>query len=407
LSNERKLLAAILKDRDAYDSCRDHNLEDTLTEHGKVLYSACVSYYDRDEGARHIDPELLSQQLSTTLTNPKHRTFFKELVDDLAKVEVSPANILAVVFGQYREAAGGRLASALASGRKAGEVENLIADYQKWAGAESAGGLAENHETTLVAPSVQAVVDDRKGTRIAIMPRALNDAIRGGALPGHHVVVFARPETGKTTFVLNATAGFLKQGKTVLYVGNEDPAEDIICRLVGRMTGMRIEEVEANAETADGRARACGYDNFIYAGLAPGTLRELESLVDDYEPDVLIVDQVRNIAIGGADGGYTVKLEAAASGVRALAKKYGIVAISVTQAGDSASDKSILDMGDVDFSNTGIPATADLMIGIGASKEDVMANRLVLSLCKNKIGGKHSIIPVIVDYSLGKLISQK
>lgn len=329
---------------------------------------------------------------------------FKELVNDLAAIEVSPANVLACVFAQYREAAGGKLASALAAGRKPDEVSQLITEYTKWAGAESVG---ESGGDAYVAPSVASLVEERKGNRIAIMPRALNDAIRGGALPGHHVVVFARPETGKTTFVLNATAGFLKQGKTVLYVGNEDPAEDIICRLVGRITGLRTDEVESDPERADTRARELGYDNFIYAGLAPGTLKEIEQLVREYEPDVLIVDQVRNLSIGGSEGSYTVKLEAAASGIRAIAKSHGLLAISVTQAGDSASGKSILDMGDVDFSNTGIPATADLMVGIGAGRDDVQAGRVVLSLCKNKIGGRHAVIPVIVDYSLGKLISQK
>jgi hypothetical protein len=93
--------------------------------------------------------------------------------------------------------------------------------------------------------------------------------------------------------------------------------------------------------------------------------------------------------------------------MRNIAKRRRVVVISVTQAGDSAANKSILDMGDVDFSNTGIPATADLMIGLGASFDDVKAGRMVLSLCKNKIGGRHAVIPVMVDYTLCKLISAK
>lgn len=402
MSSERNLLAACFKERAAYEMCEKWGVQSTLTEHGKKLYDGIKEYYDRDDLAERVDPELLQGLVTAGLGNPKHKEFFSELVKAVAETEVSAPNVVSLVASQNREVAAGKLASALAAGRKGDEVDSLIVEYQKW----SEGTVSTEESSVLEAPSLGNIVEERKGNRSPIMPRALNEAIRGGALPGHHVVVFARPETGKTLFMLNATASFLKNGKTVLYVGNEDPAEDIICRLVGRITGMRTEEVERDPARADKLARDAGYDNFIYAGLAPGTLGEIEQLVKEYEPDVLIVDQVRNLSVGGSENNYTIKLEAASKGIRDIAKKYQLVAISVTQAGDSATGKSVLDMGDVDFSNTGIPATADLMIGIGASRDDVSANRLILSLCKNKIGGKHSIVPVIVDYSLGKLISQ-
>jgi len=116
---------------------------------------------------------------------------------------------------------------------------------------------------------------------------------------------------------------------------------------------------------------------------------------------VVLVDQLRNLNVH--EDHFVQKLEKAASAVRNLAKKHGFVAISVTQAGDSASGKSILDMGDVDSSNTGIPATADVMIGIGATAEDERLGRRVLSLPKNKVGGNHAHLPVRVEPHLSKI----
>ena len=80
--------------------------------------------------------------------------------------------------------------------------------------------------------------------------------------------------------------------------------------------------------------------------------------------------------------------------------------ITVTQAGDSASGKSILDMGDVDSSNTGIPAQADVMVGIGMSDEDEANGRRVISLPKNKPGGNHGTFPVLVDPTKSRIRSE-
>ena len=98
--------------------------------------------------------------------------------------------------------------------------------------------------------------------------------------------------------------------------------------------------------------------------------------------------------IGGKSESRTNQLEAAATFARNMAIKHKMVSISATQAGDSARNKAILDMGDVDYSNTGIPAQADLMIGIGGTEEQESSGIRVLSLCKNKITGQHDNWPV-------------
>ena len=79
--------------------------------------------------------------------------------------------------------------------------------------------------------------------------------------------------------------------------------------------------------------------------------------------------------------------------------------MSVTQAGDSAENKAVLSMGDVDFSNTGIPSQADLMIGMGANYEHQKAGEIVISLPKNKISGKHEYFACMVDPQLSKITS--
>ena len=100
----------------------------------------------------------------------------------------------------------------------------------------------------------------------------------------------------------------------------------------------------------------------------------------------------------------TQALEKAATEARNLARRRNIPVVSVTQAGDSASGRAILDRGDIDSSNVGIPGQADLMIGIGATGEMENQNMRTLSFPKNKLSGKHTPISVAIDPLLSKVI---
>jgi hypothetical protein len=71
--------------------------------------------------------------------------------------------------------------------------------------------------------------------------------------------------------------------------------------------------------------------------------------------------------------------------------------MSVTQAGDSADGKKFLEMGDVDYSNTGIPAACDVLLGIGADDSMIRLSERGISFPKNKVGvGSDSHDGVIV-----------
>ncbi len=118
---------------------------------------------------------------------------------------------------------------------------------------------------------------------------------------------------------------------------------------------------------------------------------------------MLVVDQLRNLRM--REDNYVQKLEKAAAAVRQIGKKYDCLVLSATQAGDSATDKPVLDMGDVDSSNTGIPAQADVMVGISATPSDFEIDRRTISLPKNKRSGNHTPFGVKLDTAHSRIIS--
>ena len=401
--SERSVLVACMRSREAWDTVHKAEAGDDFSEQGKVVLEGITAYYTADPKAVAVDTEILANSVSRKFTVPKHRKMFSELITNLANEEVSPPNVVNNLIQMRKEVAGNKLASALI-GNKQNDIPNLMADYQRWQVAEEASssdGVAKLVPVMRGANLTELVAKELEEGLIPILPRALNEHLRGGLRRGHHVIVFAQPEIGKTMFVINAVSGFLKAGLTVLYIGNEEPVEDLIMRTVGRLSGMTIDEIETNPDRAEQLARERGYDNIIFAPLSPGQPPVIEALVREYEPDVVVLDQLRNLDLG--EQNYTVKLEKAATAARNIAKRYRVVVLSVTQAGDSASNKDVLDKGDVDYSNTGIPAQADVMIGIGASVQSLEANRRVLTLCKNKRSGSHAIIPVVVEVAYNRI----
>ena len=166
----------------------------------------------------------------------------------------------------------------------------MIAEYERWAAADE---VDEGGEVVAKGLSVAELCKHEDPTNlIKVLPVGLNERIEGGVRAGHHLLFFARPESGKTLFLLNAVAGFLRQNKTVLYIGNEDPMYDVILRLVCRLTGWPKSRVLEQYNEADTLARESGYDNLVFAALAPGTFAEIERLVLEWKPDVVVIDQV-------------------------------------------------------------------------------------------------------------------
>ena len=401
--SEKTILASCLQSREAWATIAPHVVEEDFTEQGNIVYEALTNYYDTDADATFADPQLIVEAIGRRLSSDKHRKVFTALVAGLDEAECSPKNIVRDFIEARRHAAGQQLAAALLSG----DQEATEAAMEKYDALNGTDTLAEAEEDR--SAHCGEPLRDFLGTAydptnlIRVFPDSLNRRLDGGLKRGHHMVIFARPEMGKTMTVINMMCGFAEDGHKVLYIGNEDPIADIGMRAVNRLTGRTKYDVLEDLDGAEAIARERGYENIVFMSLAPGTPREIRAAIEEHRPDVLVLDQLRNIDM--KNDHFTQALEAAAKEARAWAKRYDCVVVSVTQAGDSASGKSILDLGDVDSSNTGIPATADVMLGIGATDQHIQRGEVVFSLPKNKVSGKHEYFSVQTNPPLSKITS--
>lgn len=399
---EQKILAALAQSREAWAIAAPSLTKDDFSPEGGLIYDLVNAFYEADTAARRADPEILAARADREIANSKVSDIVQAGLKKLGEADVSAVNVAKEVVALRAHGLGLKIASILASGKPSRELPTLLTEYMDLSTRENITRESENEEFIGLRAEDLVRRDFDNSNLLQLWPSALNEHIDGGLRGGHHVLVFAPTEMGKTLFVINACCGFLKQGASVLYVGNEDPAPDIMMRMMSRLTGMNKYEIKEAPAKADSILAKRNWELFTFANLAPGTFPRIHRLIEKYRPKVLILDQLRNIDVSSEN--RTQALEKAATEARNTAKRFGIPVISVAQAADSASGRTVLGRGDVDSSNVGIPGQCDLMIGIGANEEMEHQCIRILSFPKNKLSGRHEPLTITIDPLLSKVV---
>lgn len=393
---ELKLLKAVFESNKAFFKLASVIEPGDLSDIGELLFNKAAEYYERDGKAERVDYDLLEQDIEKSY--PRQAKVLTAALTNIRTLNTSIPNVLHSYVATKLENISHQMTEAIAAGDK-DKLAELVEEYQKY----NSGALDEDERRIYNKHSVHDIVAATTGhSLVPLFPKPFAAQLDGGVVKGSHILIFGRPDSGKTMLSVTNAVGLLQEGYRVLYVGNEDPADQMLMRLVCALTGKTKLDVVKNPDKAEALAYQHGYENLIFASLAPGTIGELRNLIEEHEPDVVFLDQLRNLNMFEAN--KVLQLEKAAMAGRTLGKQYNVTVFSVTQAGDSAENKLVLDMGDVDFSNTGIPGQMDLMIGVGVDEVSRRHDSVTLSVCKNKINGQYYHMTAQVDKGISRII---
>lgn len=397
---ELQLIAALIASREAYSSVRAYlNLQD-YAPITAVVIKAIDRWYESDKESAHVDLDLLRKDLLNRTKADAHQEQINELLDKTVDVDTSATNVARIVLESQKATVGYDLAQALLSKDEDAALE-LVSKYNDLSSRIS---LAESEEDeTLSAEDFMGTLEAAAG-EFKIWPKSLGARL-GDPSRGHHIVIAALPEIGKTQTAVNISCGLAFQGKRGLYIGNEEPIRNTQMRFVTNMSGLPKDQVLLGPERAFGLARERGLDNIILASPIPCTYAKVRALVEKYAPDFVVMDQVRNMKVKAEN--RTNQLEAAAQAMREIGREFNVLSISVTQAADSARDKLYLDDGDIDSSNIGIPGACDAILLIGCNEEYKTRGCRMINLAKNKIGGNHEPVPVRVNAPLSRVLDME
>lgn len=213
----------------------------------------------------------------------------------------------------------------------------------------------------------------------------LNQSL-GSLRKGDFGFLFARPETGKTTFLASEVTAFAQQASSpILWCNNEEGSRKVKFRCFQATLGVTNQELRSNLKENNQKFQdLIGNRIHIYedAGM---TMHSIEARCKELNPSLIVLDQIDKIK-GYKDDRYDLQMKAIYQWARELAKKYGPV-IAVCQAGGTGEGKRWLTMNDVDSSHTAKQGEADWILGIGKSNDEGLANVRFLNISKNKLIG--------------------
>ena len=213
-----------------------------------------------------------------------------------------------------------------------------------------------------------------------------------GVGPGNLVIVFARPESGKTAFWVNLVGGlqgFASQGAKVCALINEEPAVRTQMRVINAHTGMTRDEIVDNMDLAKEKWKEIK-DNVKLMDTVDWTIDDVDSFCSSNKPDILIIDQLDKVGMTGNFTRTDEKLRAVYTGAREIAKRHECCVIAISQASAEAHNRDSISFDQMENSKTGKAAEADLIIGIGRNANTDTDNKTrTLCVSKNKINGYH------------------
>ena len=231
------------------------------------------------------------------------------------------------------------------------------------------------------------------------------DYYTNGGLPMKETCLFiimAKPGFGKSQFMMNIAANWIKNNKKVLIVSLEMSEHMYSKRMDGIFTNLNINALSDNIDTL--RSRIKGFKanipgallqlkEFPTGTLTPAMLKQyLKKLKQQtgFEPDIIFIDYLNIMKPNGSNAGSLSLYEKCgriSEGLRAISSEMKIPIVSAVQQNRGANGYAgeNVDMSNVSESST-IAATADGIIALYADDGDRELGRKKVKILKNRFG---------------------
>jgi len=397
---EKQIISAVIQSKQCYDLVRDCLDPSSFSPESAAILHKVDDFYSTDQKAQYCDLDLIRSNLLSDAPSGAMKDQLSDFLDAVTDCDVSLPNIVRDVLSQRQRACGHKLAQAILTGSDKAVLNDLVNQYSE-AINKTDIGLSDDEE--YISPDIASLVNKNTADSnvIFLAPKSLNNRLRGGVPKPRLVIASARPESGKTAFCVSSACANAFLGKKVLYYQNEESIVDVVIRAVSNLSGMDYDSIVENPEKAQEIADSRGLGNIVFKYATRNNLSELNALMNKHKPDFVIVDQLRNLQM--KTDGLTELLERASKGLRTLAAKHNCVVLGVTQAGESAQNKAVLSMSDIDSSKTGLQGACDILLLMGNTPQLEADNRRCLTLAKNKVSGVHDSWYVAINKQLSRI----
>lgn len=337
------------------------------------------------------------------------RAYVTDFIEAVDKAEYDEAQAMELLQKHHEKTIAGEIAvEALNVSQGKGSIDTVKSLLDSIDKIE----VIEN-DVRIVSDDLHELLHDVQGdTGLRWRLETMNKSL-GSLRVGDFGFLYARPETGKTTFLSSEGTYMAEQAKAkglgpVLWLNNEEKGSKVKIRNFQSAFKVTTKEIYADAD----KYRKMWLDH--YGGMIKLidepriTAKMVENLCEEFKPSLIIFDQLDKIAWQDSERN-DLKLKAIYQWAREIAKAYAPF-IAVCQAGGSADGKKYLDMNDVDSSTTAKQGEADFMFGIGKTFDEKEESQRFISISKNKLLGdsdsledmRHAKVPVIIHPTVAR-----
>tara|TARA_B100000902_G_scaffold50707_1_gene57445 strand:+ start:959 stop:2245 length:1287 start_codon:yes stop_codon:yes gene_type:complete len=248
------------------------------------------------------------------------------------------------------------------------------------------------------------------------------DRVSGGGYDTKSLIIYAGEQNiGKSIWLANDAANFVKMGHNVVFITAEMSAQKVLKRIGSNLLDIPMMDYDKNSANRDYMKRRL---ERVSRGLLPpgklfvkeyptsqGTIPDIESYLKDLEEttdhkvNVLVVDYINilaNYRNPNTENTY-IKIKQIAEDLRALAVKRNMLVISATQINRGAWDATEVRMENI-AESAGLAHTADVMYALIQDSIMHSEREYWLKVLKIRDGqGKGSRCKFNIDYERMRL----
>ena len=375
-----KIIKLCLK-REFYLQYKNKINRSSLSNLADVFEVVGKTFHDLPDCKEILHDDLYLNYLSyhPTLTQ-SNKDKAMDVIKDLDRVEINKDNVVHTIQQMHKSQTAHEAAQKLLQIYEGTSDEDLSTVSKILDKEESIGDTIQE-----VTKDLYELMKDMDYTKLFQFnaPSLLGTHVKGIG-KGHFAIIFARPESGKTSFWVNMVGGangFAHQEKVnhiAIFCNEEQPSRNVY-RLIQSCADM----------TREHRDKIHVYDCKEF------NIEGIDSYCEEHKPDIVIIDQLDKVElVNKFDSGHE-KLRELYKLTRDIASRRDVCMFGICQASSDAHDKNHISFNNMEGSKTGKAAEADLIIGIGKKDDWEGDEDFTRTLCvsKNKLTGWHGIIP--------------
>ena len=389
-------LLTVVSEKDTYNRFKEHVKKHNVSSITLDIFNVLGEYWDNyptrtkvdvDEfhtffnivrGKKLKDPALYEQAfmwLGDSMADEP--PIVKDILAKL--IEVDYATRIYDVCMKIGTGSGGELTS----------IEPMLNDYKKEIGA------SVEKADVFVSPSLSYLSKIVATGGLEWRLKELNVAL-GPLRKGDFIIVAARPESGKTTFVASEASYMMSQlhdDEHVIWINNEESSTKVMMRVIQAYNGVTTGELLSFPTKFETEFTSNGGERFLVLDDDSGikSVNKISTLFAEFKPGLIIFDQLDKVHGFSNESRDDLRIGKLYEWARDLAKEYCPV-IAISQVDGTGEGEKWIQMNQLRGSKTDKIGEADAIITIGKSNEPAMDLQRFIHVPKNKLfGGKDTL----------------